>query len=136
MSIWSHWLSSALNPPRRRSPCPSPPAAKRRRGFESLESRRVLSVNSNFLAGTLTINLTGADTVAVTATGGNVQLTINGLPGFDPDSGVLFAGDVNEIKITGVGNFDNTIDLTALNKSDFGCARYDSAQRRRRQRHL
>ena len=136
MSIWSHWLSHALDPlRRRRSLRPSLPRSKRRRGFESLESRRVLSVNSNFLAGTLTINLTGADTVALTAAGGNVQLTINGLPGFDPDSGVLFAGDVNEIDITGVGNFDNTIDLTALNKSDFG-AQHDSPQWRRRQRHL
>ncbi|HEY2761805.1 MAG TPA: hypothetical protein VGI75_13710, partial [Pirellulales bacterium] len=122
MSIWSHWLSHALEPLRRqRLPRASlSPPKRRRRGFESLESRRVLSVNSNFLAGTLTINLTGADTVAITAAGGNVQLTINGLAGFDPDSGVLFAGDVNEIDITGLGNFNNTIDLTALNKADFG----------------
>src|ERR1700733_13444576 len=109
MSIWSDWASGIFGPLRA-------PRTKRdgralaRRGrrharanwtterlggaawaFERLEDRRVLSVTSSFLAGTLSINLTANDTVALSAVGGNVQLSINGVGGFNPDSGVLQA---------------------------------------------
>ncbi len=79
----------------------------------------MLAVTSNFLAGTLTINLSGADTVALSAAGGNVQLSINGIGGFNPDSGVLQASNVSSIVVTGTGNFANTIDLTGVIASDY-----------------
>ncbi|HTQ40425.1 MAG TPA: hypothetical protein VMJ32_15475, partial [Pirellulales bacterium] len=79
----------------------------------------MLSVTSSFFAGALTINLTDADNVAISAVGGNVQLTINGIGGFNPDTGVAQAADVNSIVVTGTGDFDNTIDLTGVNQSDY-----------------
>ncbi len=90
-----------------------------RRGFEPLENRRLLTVSSNFLTGTLSINLSATDDVALSTAGGMVKLAINGIGGFDPDSGSLFAGDVSTISITGTGSFSNTIDLTGVNKTDF-----------------
>ncbi|HZZ27962.1 MAG TPA: hypothetical protein VFE46_08140, partial [Pirellulales bacterium] len=79
----------------------------------------MLSVTSNFFSGTLTLNLTAADAVALSAVGGNVQLTINGISGFNPDSGVQSAAGVKSIIITATDNFDNTIDLTSINQTDY-----------------
>jgi hypothetical protein len=122
MSIWPQWASHRSGSPRagcRNQSRKRANSAKRRRGFESLEHRRLLTVSSNFLTGALTISLTATDDVAISTAGGMVKLAINGVGGFDPDSGSLFAGDVTSIAITGTGNFSNTIDLTGLNKTDF-----------------
>jgi hypothetical protein len=137
MSIWSDWASGTFGPlraPRTKRSGRAQARRGRRRaranwtiarlsgsawGFERLEDRRVLSVTSSFLAGTLSINLTANDTVALSAVGGNVQLSINGIGGFNPDSGVLQAANVNAIVVTATGNFANTIDLTSVNKSDY-----------------
>ena len=126
MSIWRDWSPPTFGLPRTRR-TKRAARASRRRGYsggltrrliERLEDRRVLSVTSSFAANTLTINLTANDTIAIYASGGNVQLNINGIGGIDPD-GVVSATDVHSIVVTGTGNFANTIDLTGVDKSDY-----------------
>src|SRR5262245_65757496 len=107
MSMWCVWPSQVSEPVRRgHSRRPGAATMRLRRRFEALEDRRVLSVTSNFAAGTLSINLSAADTVAISASAGNVKLAINGVPGFDPDSGVLAAANVTGLVVTGSGDFE------------------------------
>jgi RTX calcium-binding nonapeptide repeat (4 copies) len=121
MSNWPRWASQMLPTARAkrhvRRRVSSP--ARQRLAFESLENRRLLTVSSNFLAGALMISLSSNDDIALSTAGGNVKLAFDGMTGLDPDSGALFAGNVQSIVITGIGNFANTIDLTGVNKSDF-----------------
>jgi hypothetical protein len=122
MSNWPGWASHVFPTARakrhnRRRRVSSP--AQQRLAFESLEYRRLLAVTSNFLTGTLMISLSANDDIALSTAGGNVKLAFDGMTGLDPDSGALFAGNVQSIVITGIGNFANTIDMTGVNKSDF-----------------
>ena len=120
MSIWSRRTSQNFGSLRaRRTRRAGAVSARRRRGIERLEERRLLSVTASFFAGTLTVSLTAADNVAINTAGGDVQLTVNNVSGILPVTGILPASDVSSIVITGTGDFDNTIDLTSVNAADF-----------------
>ena len=90
MSNWPRWASQVLPTARakrhdRRRRVSS--ATRQRLAFESLENRRLLTVSSNFLAGTLMISLSSNDDIALSTAGGNVKLAFDGMTGLDPDSG-------------------------------------------------
>ena len=77
---------------------------------ELMESRTLLSVNSVFSAGTLSVVSDADDAVAVAASSG--QVTVNGQP-----IGVA-ASTVTTLNVTG-GPLANQIDLTGVSQSTF-----------------
>ena len=92
---------------------------RRRRGHasaivERLEHRRLLAVTANVTGTTLLVNATAADSVTVTASGGNVRVN-----GVNPATGAFPAASLTVISVACAGNFSNVIDLSAVTRAAF-----------------
>ncbi|HEY2881580.1 MAG TPA: hypothetical protein VGJ15_04090, partial [Pirellulales bacterium] len=93
---------------------PTPALGSRRTVIEPLEKRRLLTLQSLLSGGSLTIDLDGADNVSITKVGGLVKIN-----GQDPLGGPIATNALVGITLSASGNFDNHIDLTAINQTDF-----------------
>ena len=80
---------------------------------EELEQRCLLAVTSSVVGGVLTASSNAGDNIAITASGGNVQVN-----GADPNSGAAAASSIAKIVIHG-GPQSNTIDLTGVDLGTF-----------------
>src|SRR5262249_6026020 len=80
---------------------------------EGLEQRCLLTVTSSVVAGVLKADSNAGDNIAITASGGNVQVN-----GADPNSGPAASSSISGIVIKG-GPQSNTIDLTDVGRVAF-----------------
>jgi hypothetical protein len=80
---------------------------------EGLEQRCLLAVTSSVVAGLLTASSNAGDNIAISASGGNVQVN-----GADPNSGPAASSSITGIVING-GPQSNTIDLTGVGQVAF-----------------
>lgn len=91
-----------------------------RLSIDPLESRCLLTVTSNVVAGVLTISSDSADDIAVLATGGNVKISINGGAGQDPAANPVAASTITDILFENfTSSNDNLIDLRGVTPADF-----------------
>lgn len=91
--------------------------ARRSSQAELLEQRAMLSVNTLFTQGDLTIVSDNTDDIVIGAdTSGIVTLNVNGIA--DPAFPVILASQVQSILIIG-SDSENTIDLTGVSAADF-----------------
>ena len=99
---------------RARRPRPSPPRRSAvMLSVEGLEQRCLLAVTSSVVAGLLTASSNDGDNIAITASGGNVQVN-----GADPNSGPAASSSITGLVING-GPQSNTIDLTGVGQVAF-----------------